>query len=281
MQIHEGDRNPLLVRGSQERQALALQLTTVRRHEVRKVYETNRKPIDYDALLGGYGRSLEYVRQLDGTNLVLDIGAGTTGAISGISKMPGGRGLDFRATALVYTPEIGEYLGRERTHITPAEILRGIDNNSVGLALAVYSITYAINPAAAINRIDEVLAPGGILKGVFRYNNKGTITLALSTPRKPFEERLKELNYDVAFDEEGIMLAKKPGGNIAINAQDLLIADFFTGFKWARMVQALTRVKLQKEMPPAQEPKPNPKRFGFVFDRLRILKTAGGPFDNA
>ncbi len=227
MQQYEAGFNPLAIKGSLERQEIAKQLATLRVHERADRYTMDRNASEYYSILDGYIQSLFYVKQLGSSKVVLDIGAGTTKAISEISESPEGKGLEleFRATVLTYTPAIEENLGLVNTHITPAETLSGIDDNSVGLALAVYSITYSVRPDATIDRINDILVPGGILKGTFFSEKEKGVNASIASRITPFQRRLRELNYDIALGPNEVILAKKPGGHLAVSAQDLLEAD--------------------------------------------------------
>ena len=219
--------NPVLIKGSSERRAVIERVAMLRREERKGFYHAARGKQSYDKYLEGYLGSLDYVRELGSTNLVLDIGAGITRAAYEISTSSEGKDLNFEATTLTFLPKINEYLGKEKVHITPAEILRGVEDSSVGLALAVYSITYSVNPDAAIDSINRVLVPGGILKGVFRDSKDEDATLSrLAKPINPFEQRLRSLGYDIAIgNDDGILLAKKPGGNVVRTAEEILEAD--------------------------------------------------------
>ena len=158
------DLSQLRIKDSVERNAIASQLLAIRKFE-RKIkpdsdYEDNRTGAEYVHALRGLTKSLDYVRRLGSTNLVLDIGAGSTRGIAEIARSPEASELDFRATVLRYRPEIEEYLGLDRTSVTSAEVLRGIEDTSVGLAISVYSVTYSAIPSAGVKRIDEILVPG-------------------------------------------------------------------------------------------------------------------------
>lgn len=236
------------VKGSPERQQLAAQLHTVRIHERARGYVTDRGPRSYEGYLLGYYSFLEYVRQLDGPNLILDIGAGTTRSINHISKSPQGRGLRFEATALRFRGEIDEYLGRRNTHITSAELMRGIEPQSVGGAIAVYSVTYSAFPERTVDMIDSILVPGGIFKGKFASGrNKTSPNGRLSIGPVPFERRFKELGYDVIVDQLDLMLAKKPGGNLSVTATDLYMADLgIEEVLWPRIIAIRSRIATRR-----------------------------------
>lgn len=225
------ETNPLQIKGSDERAAIARQLVAVRTYErnlnPHDLYKDNRARGNYAILLEGLTSSLDYVKRLGSTNLVLDIGAGTTRAISQLSQLPDAQGLDFMATVLRYRPEIDTNLGRERTLATPAEKLRGIGDNSVGLALSVFSVTYSVNPEAVVDSIDRILVKGGIFKGRFNDDEKlaGRINLA-SLPYREFLKRFRARRYNIAISRSGVILAKKPGRLFRDSAQKILERDY-------------------------------------------------------
>jgi len=114
----------------------------------------------------------DYLRKLDGHGLVLDIGAGTTRGISQLEKSSLGSGLSFEAVALSYSPLIKENLGLEKTHITSAESLKGVKNESVAGVISLFGISYCTRPDLAVYSIDRVLLPGGVIKAGFISSEK-------------------------------------------------------------------------------------------------------------
>lgn len=217
-----------------KRSGQAEQLKKLRLYEARsnpiQIYEMNRTPEQYAKCLDGYLSSLQYARELNSSNIVLDIGAGTTNAIAQIAQSEEAYGLEFEATVIRYDSSITDNLGfknksgKKITHVTPVEALRGVRDKSVALALSVYSVTYSSDPTRAVDGIDRVLADGGIFKGVFNPISGLARIDIYSFDHIPFMERFKILGYDVANCGE-ILLAKKPGGNIGIRAFHLLGSD--------------------------------------------------------
>ena len=201
-------------------------------------YETGRFGYQYEDELRGLRAFFDYVRQLETSNTVLDIGAGRMFAISDFVYYPdkfGSHGLDFHATVL--TPLTAyprnpckdpEFLFKDKTFLTPAEYLEGIPDESMGGILAVFSIAYSRKPEFAMRRIDEVLVPGGIVKAKFPMKTAG-----LMIDPERFTAELKRLGYDVAIrtlptkkdDGNEVVLAKKPGGNAAVSAEEILELD--------------------------------------------------------
>jgi len=139
----------------------------------------------------------------------LDIGAGKTKAISQIEKSKLGKGLEFKATVLAKDKEIvDKYLGSSRTITTSAESLRGVNSESVAGILAMYSITYSYAPRLAIERMDQVLVPGGIIKATFG----STSPEAKFTSPTEFINAWKDLGYDTFYWGD-IALVIKPGAS--------------------------------------------------------------------
>lgn len=195
---------------SEERREVAKQVHTARLVEENNNYSINRSSSDYYMCLGGIDATLGYIKNLL-HKTVLDIGAGTTKAISEFEARfrRENPDLNFVATALRYHPDFDRYLGRDKVKLTPVEILRGFKPESVSFILAVFSITYCQFPSIAIDRINEVLEPGGVIKA--RFGNFTYISgLTMKSP-KVFADRLRRLDYDVALNEEDkVLLAVKP-----------------------------------------------------------------------
>lgn len=198
---------------------IAANLRAVRAIERNREFDMNRNGYEYLYQLKGLESFLNYVRDLSGSRILLDIGAGTTRGINDISKTSLGLDLDFKATGLFANPEVEQFLGKKNYTITSAETLRGIGANSIAGILAVNSIAYSQSPETVAKRLDQILIPGGAIKGSFSWTsyledisqNEGTIKSS-----KPFVAEFGRLGYDVAHGEDfSVMLAIKPGvGNI-------------------------------------------------------------------
>jgi SAM-dependent methyltransferase len=180
-------------------------------------YLQNRQGWEYVKTLEGVEHLFDYVRTLP-SNTILDIGAGTTAGIHQLAQSPTGAGLTFEATTLRYRPEIEENLGKERTHITSGETLRGIKDNSVGCIFGVYSVTYSAAPNLVMQSMNRVLVPGGVVK-----------IATTDSQIWNFYEGLKMMGYDVADNAKWqralVVLAIKPGTKDAVRARALLDAD--------------------------------------------------------
>lgn len=175
-----------------ERCKLAHRIAELRTAEKIGGYQKDRNRFQYYYFLKGLDATLDYVRGLD-SKTVLDIGAGTTRAASELARK--NPDLFIFATALNYHPDFDRNLGERRIRLTPAERLRGFKSKSVSLMICVYSICYCAYPVEAVMRMDEVLEPGGVIKGNL-LNKTGLDTLC-------------ELGYDIEEEDE-VFLAVKP-----------------------------------------------------------------------
>lgn len=218
----------------EERKAIASQLKQMRLLEKSKAYKEeawSREIEDYLFCFNGLSGLFKYAKELNNGNRVLDLGSGTTKGISQISKSRLGEGLEFEATVLTNRPEVEENLGLKKTHITSAETLKGIKDNSVSVILALNSLAYSATPHIAIERIDKVLVPGGVIKATFQGKNIIDNEFAGEynyQTHDQFTNCLRDLNYDVAVSDsvsEEIILAIKPGIRKTLLAQDLLRRD--------------------------------------------------------
>jgi SAM-dependent methyltransferase len=171
----------------------------------------------------------------------LDVGAGTTQGIHAVSRREMSEGLDFAATTLSRSAKVAypdrphltiehlveKNLGWGKTHITSAEVLRGVENKSVGAVLSVFSLPYSKAPRLAAASIDRVLVEGGVFKGFFPTKDdeaKGISSYAL------FEQEFRERGYAIATRAYGkypyvVVLAIKPGTSDAPDPEMLIEAD--------------------------------------------------------
>jgi SAM-dependent methyltransferase len=176
-------------------------------------YTIDRNGAEYEYDLQGLSRTFDYVRELP-SNIVLDIGSGITQGIVDLSKRDIGKGLDFEATVL--SPMLVRKAGLRGEiplHATCVESLRGIADQSIGCVLGLFSVHHSNSTKVAMQSINRVLVPGGVLKmRAWRTEELAGI----------LRGRLK---YDVAVDHLTV-LAIKPGfeGKPVI-ADDLLRLD--------------------------------------------------------
>lgn len=214
------------------RNAIAQQIREARKTDRSALHLTDRVGWEYVEQLKGVQHMFEYVRGLS-SHRVLDVGAGDTKGTHDLSRSPFGAGLEFEAVVLTNRSVIEEHLGRDRTHNTSVEMLRGIEDSSIGCVIAVFSLAYSAQPSLAIEGIDRVLVPGGVLKA--RFLKKDT-PRSESSPQfaLEFREALAKLGYDVAIDntrEVRVLLAIKPGkqSSAVMTAAKLMKADDDSG----------------------------------------------------
>lgn len=226
------ERAEQLPKGDKRRKMVAERLKKLRAlEEARSPYNIWRDGADYIRVLNGIQHLFRYVRGLP-SKIVLDVGAGTTMGISGVSRDPVGSGLDFHATVLSGNPHIQSNLGKERTHHTSAETLRAFPSESIGCVLGVQSLTYSADPPLVATSIDRVLVPGGVLKTVIRTDRPTFYHQHEEFPQpRVWVEALKSLGYDVAElkdDPDVLIVAIKPGGDprSGTSARGLLEQDF-------------------------------------------------------
>lgn len=215
-----------LPKGHAERNKVARNLRDLRSVDS-FTYETGRDGIQYVRELQGVQSLFQYVKALNSSDRILDIGAGGTRGIRDLAKSPLGEGLSFEATVLT-APEVSEWtLEKDKIHITSAELLKGIEDESVGGALGALSVAYSEVPAFAVRGINRVLVPGGVFKGSFPSEN-GVHSAGLKRFHT-FQAEFEALGYNTAFLENingDVFLAIKPGGpNSEIDATTLLQMD--------------------------------------------------------
>jgi len=207
------------------RQRVAEQLKWVRAMELDDYLVTRRDAVGYVETLLGLQAMFSYIREHSsqlGSNLVLDIGAGTTEGISRLSESDYGQGLAFKGVVLRAGPEVDKWLGRRNVLITPVETLRGIDENSVAGVVSVNGIAYSAAPVRAIQMVDKVLVQGGLLKASFlcleRWDSQKKMF-----PHNKFTRALRSLGYDIEIISNSgsgvdVVLAVKPGGRVSAEA---------------------------------------------------------------
>jgi SAM-dependent methyltransferase len=221
-----------------KRDKVATQIRKLRSGEYENIhggefYERGRSLSKYKEELRGINSSLTYANDLaekDLGHVVLDIGAGTTRAVSEIRDSYKGifPKLTFQSTTLVADKKIAEYIGLENNHITSGESLRGIEDNSVALAISVYSLTYSKSPQMVAESLNRVLCPGGIAKIAFLY---GGSKFARVSSIKSFRKEFLRVGLEVcSFQEDsGILVVRKTNNNLnwieVQSLQDLILED--------------------------------------------------------
>lgn len=229
-----------LPKGHQDRDAIAAEASLARnigRYDESKLlteWHQNRSGRQYTEELCGIAHDLEYVRRELSCNTVLDIGTGTSRGIAQIKKSHYGHNLKFLATSLNLSPEFSANLGKEAISLTTAEVLRGFKEESVGMIIAIHSLSYCVRPDLVINRLNEVLVPGGIIKASFKGRDARSPRGIQEHESTEFVDHLRQLWYDVAtasyklgdHEKTQLLLAIKPSlaGN-SISAEELLGRD--------------------------------------------------------
>ena len=135
------------------------------------------------------------------------------------------------------------FIGRENRYITSTEVLRGIDDETIGCVLALHSITYSVAPSLAIKSIDRVLIPGGVFKGFFTVK---TPTIQNGSPAIDFINEFKKLGYDIEVvqlheDQKHVAIsAIKPGGlDNKITADELFFIDRAKHYEYTTIVSSI------------------------------------------
>jgi ubiquinone/menaquinone biosynthesis C-methylase UbiE len=172
----------------------------------------NRSGVEYVKQLLGIRYSLEYIRLLNPGEkaVVLDEGAGTTRGISHISNSVIGSGLDFRATVLSTDSRVLRYLGLDKTRITSIEVLEGIEDNSISLITSVFGgMSNTPAPEMAVEQIDRVLKPGGVLKAKLGRNHYVYQTFLEGMGYGVYEKALDRLLILIAIKGRDALLAEK------------------------------------------------------------------------
>lgn len=154
----------------------------------------------------------------------LDVGAGFGEAIKAIREKYR-EGLDIYATNLTYNENLVENLGKDKVHVTPAEFMKGFEPQSVTGIIAVASIAYSVSPEFVVQKLNDILIPGGIIKASFRKPHSGYMAEYGFQTHHEFTKRLKQLGYDVAVLNDYVVLAIKPGGPLKVRAKSLLKKD--------------------------------------------------------
>ena len=223
-----------MIESISERQVVASQLKQMRSLEKSKNYresDWDRDINDYLYWFNGLSQVFKYAKQLNSESLIFDLGAGTTKGISQIAKSRLGEGLNFEASVLTFRSEIQDNLGLVKTHITSVETLRGVEKKSISAMLSLNSLAYSAAPHVAVERINDVLVPGGVLKATFRVkeskDDESTGEYNYQT-HDQFSTCLRDLDYDVAISKlvsEELIVAIKPGIRKTLLADELLRRD--------------------------------------------------------
>jgi hypothetical protein len=228
-------------KNSKEREMVAEQLKSARFLDRSHGQVTDRSMSDYLNHLLGLRGSFAYMQALTESNTVLDLGSGTTKAISQLAASQLGEGLEFRATNL--SGSISDFhLPIENIKRTSVEVLNGIPDNSLAGVIGCYSIGYTTVPELTASRIDQTLIDGGIIKTNFQTVRDVYSPIPGFQTHERFTETLLKLGYDVFIEENyiacDIVIAKKPRGPLAISASELAkLDDRYNGYIYKDKLQ--------------------------------------------
>lgn len=189
-------------------------------------YRMNRGVYEYVDRCHGLRAYFDYLKTLDRSNMVIDVGAGTTRAAYQLSTDPMTFGLDIWAAILKRQQAILYHHPSDKILETSVEYLEGVEDESVAGILAVASIGYSVAPEHAMRRVNEVLVAGGVLKATFNHRNVNALRFQR---HDRFSHELRQLGYDVHIEDFGdlwdVMVALKPGYDLSCRAKDLLLKD--------------------------------------------------------
>lgn len=212
------------------RNLVASQLMTARHYDRHNGYEVNRYFPEYVEDIRGIKHLLEYVRNnlpRLGSNKILDVGIGRGRATREMSVVPWGEGLVFEGTTVSITEDVVANFGKTGLHITSAESLSGVADNSMAAVLSCFGVAYSKAPDKAIAQVDRVLVPSGVFKAVFYDVRLGVSEVMHPDMPDEFVLALRNSSFDVAvrlsLDEIAIVVAVKPPVSVA--AVSLLTLD--------------------------------------------------------
>lgn len=124
----------------------------------------DRGAIQYLELLGGIEKFFQYVKKLP-KNKVIDLGAGTARAVGEFSRSEISKDIQFLATDVIRHKELTDNIDTEMFKKTPAEVLKGVEDESVGgLVSVIGAASYSESIPLLADTIDRVLVPGGVFK---------------------------------------------------------------------------------------------------------------------
>ncbi len=159
-----------------ERSAVAREILASRNLErsyskTNNEFEIYRDAIDYIVGMGGLSHALKQAKDVEGLN-VLDLGAGSTKAISQFRDSEFGKGLNFYATTLSHNSAISENLGNENTAITSIESFRSknIPMSGYGLVMSNHGFGYSDKLGLATGNLKNLLVDGGVFKASMPYD---------------------------------------------------------------------------------------------------------------
>jgi hypothetical protein len=193
------------------------------------IYRRCRDLDTYLECLGGLGMFLEHARNIDGSSLIVDVGAGEAIAVNELAVLPVySDGLSFAATGITSPHDSDPYCENELPYVVAgAETLRGVERTA-GL-LAVTSITYSPRPDMVVAAYGRTLVPGGVAKAACpREYDHDVYTSGAQT----YEGLFKDAGFDAFYHQlevgSHVVVAVSPGGNPLYGAQEVLARDMST-----------------------------------------------------
>lgn len=197
-------------------------------------WENRRELRNYDEILMGFKKSLDYVRNnfsVLKSKIFVDVGAGMGKAAAQLRQEEWGDDLDIHTTNVTRMQK-----NNEQEHLTSAEEMRGFAPESVAYICSVMGVAYSGNPETAMRKLHEILVPGGVMKLAFR--DSGRLRKIVSVARRrqrsdKFIDILLDLGYlpnkDFAVKKNHgmkVILAIKPGSDLKIRADNLMDQDY-------------------------------------------------------
>ena len=160
----------------------------------------NRDMMDYVNWLSGISIFLDYARNIKENGRILDIGSGKNVGITEIARSKMGEGLSFIGTNLSKVPGLVEDTSPARIIRTSAEVLHGVEDESISGILSLTSIAYSESPLMVATSMDRVLVPGGAIKAFFNPRNCETDFSRQYNYKThdEFSNALRNMGYDVA-----------------------------------------------------------------------------------
>ena len=185
-------------------------------------YTTERNAQNYDHMFSGYTEFFNYVMSHPTLpKRVLEVGVGEGHGFRGIQKQYRGK-VELIGTAL----RLPNYeVNRKGIRLTSAEVLTGIKAESLGGIYGVYSFAYG-QPDLVVERFDQVLAPGGVIKAIVGLYDTGRLY-----DSTPFVKLWEKKGYDMFVTKDvtqgfDLIIAVKPDkNNKSISSKDLYEKD--------------------------------------------------------
>lgn len=223
------------------RSRIAQQIKKFRAAERGGKINDERDLAQYSLDLNGLGATIDHVARNGESKKILDIGVGQGKALFDLITLYEKNGVTFEGTGLV-VPTTHQSLPAETkptVYLTPAEALKRAAG-PYGAIISDFGLGYS-EPTASMRRVDELLAPGGILKfscTVERLKG-GMHPYGLRAPSE-FVNELIKIGYprDSIFvtempegadhklnTEHAIIVVIKPGGTASLTAKEVYEND--------------------------------------------------------